>query len=118
MKRFVIAAAALVLTACGGDQPVPPRGFVTDASFTPAWIQVIPGTSMCSGNPPSCFMTPTQVIHWDDEWRLEITDEKNPEWTGTVEVSEDVYNRCNLRELWTICADEQTGDTRDRPDNP
>ncbi|AXN53325.1 hypothetical protein PBI_THONKO_53 [Mycobacterium phage Thonko] len=103
------AAAVSLLAACGGDQPVPERGTVTDARYTPAWMQWMPGTTSCSGNPPSCISTPGYPIFWPEEWRLEVTDLSNPEWVGTVEVDEDVYERCNLRELWPECSYEDSG---------
>lgn len=99
-------ALSCVLTACG-DHPVPEHGIITDAKFTPAWIQVIPGTTICSGNPPVCTTTPMQVIPWPDEWRLEVTDLKNHDWTGTTAVSELTYERCNLGELWPECDSER-----------
>jgi hypothetical protein len=99
-----VAALLLVLaTACGGEHPVPAHGKVTDAKFTPAWVQVIPGTTICSGNPPSCIMSPTQIIPWPDEWRLEITDLDDKAWVGTVEVQHDVYDRCPVNDLWPEC---------------
>lgn len=106
-----LAAAMLVLSGCS-DQPVPEHGLVTNAKFTPAWMQWMPGTTMCSGNPPRCTTTPGYPIYWPDEWRLEITDLKNSEWVGTVEVDRAVYDRCNLRELWPECSHEGSGDVR------
>lgn len=107
-------AAALALAGCGGDHPVPEHGLVTDADFTPAGITFIPGMpGSCSGNPPVCSPgTPPMFIPYPDEWRLTITDLDNPDWTGTVEVSEAVYNQCNLRELWPECSQEGSGDVR------
>lgn len=109
MKRLpiVAAAAVLLLTACG-DQPVPEHGRVTDAKFTPAWTQWVPGT--CAGNPPIC--TAGYPIFWPDEWRLEITDLKNKDWFGTVAVDRLGYERCNLQELWPECSRENYGDIR------
>lgn len=116
MKRIAIAAGAALLLAGCGDHPVPEHGTVTDAKFTPAWTQVIPGTPpMCSGSGTSFTCTPgmpMQVIPWPDAWGLEITDLNNHDWKGTVEVSHDVYDRCNLGELWPDCSDPRTGDVR------
>lgn len=102
MKRILAVAAILLLSGCGGDHPVPEHGRVTDAKYTPMWTQII-----CTGKPIICY----PIVH-QEEWRLEITDLNNPEWVGTVAVQHDVYDRCNLQELWTECADENSGDTR------
>ncbi|GAS94403.1 Gp62 [Mycolicibacterium canariasense] len=107
--RTAALAIAIILTVAGcGDHPVPEHGRVTDARYSPATVIVQPMT--CVGQPPICtgpFITPVP-----EEWRLEITDLKNPEWVGTVEVSQDVYNRCNLQELWPECSREGSGDER------
>ncbi|WPH57752.1 hypothetical protein [Mycobacterium phage WXIN] len=68
MKRLLlVAVTSLALAACGNP---PERGIVLDGDYTPAWIQVIPGTPpMCSGNPVICTPgTPMQVIPWPDRW--------------------------------------------------
>ncbi|URC18195.1 hypothetical protein SEA_ZENTENO07_94 [Mycobacterium phage Zenteno07] len=111
MKRAVLAiAAALLLAGCGGDQPVPERGLVTDADYSPEWMQLLPMTN-CSGNPPICNTTYVPIFH-AEEWRLTITDLSNHDWTGTVEVDQRVYDQCNLRELWPECSQEGAGDMR------
>ncbi|QHB37396.1 hypothetical protein I5G58_gp094 [Mycobacterium phage BirdsNest] len=118
MKRALIAAAAaLVLAGCGDDRrPVPEHGLVTDANFTPAGVTFIPGMpGSCSGAGTTMVCspgTPPMFIPYPDEWRLTITDLDNPDWVGSVEVSEQVYNQCNLRELWPECSREGAGDVR------
>ncbi|MCV7255665.1 hypothetical protein H7J86_26220 [Mycobacterium hackensackense] len=103
----LVIVGVLALAGCG-DHPVPEHGIVTDAKYSPATVIVQPMT--CVGQPPICtgpFITPVP-----EEWRLEITDLKNPDWVGTVEVSHGVYDRCNLRELWPECSKEGSGDER------
>lgn len=114
MKRLAGAVAALAvgLSACGGDHPVPEHGLVTDADYTPAWMQWMPGSTSCSGTPPVCISSPGYPIFWPERWDLTITDLNNPDWVGTVEVHQDVYDRCNLRELWPECSREGVGDIR------
>lgn len=109
----LILAAAVVAVSCG-DHPVPEHGRITGAHYTPAGVTVIPGTGpMCSGNPPICTPgMPMQIIPYPEEWHLEVTDLGNPKWVGTVEVSQAVYNRCNLNELWPECSQEGSGDAR------
>jgi len=108
----ILASAALLISACGGDQPVPERGLITDASHTPAWVQFIPGATTCSGNPPRCSTMPPTMVPWPESWRLEVTALNNPEWKGTVAVDQSVYEQCNLRELWPECSQESVGDAR------
>lgn len=115
MKRLItLAAAGLALTACG-DQPVPPTGFVTDANYHAEWTQIHPqGPQTCSGTSPRICTPgrPMWIQQHPAEWRLEITSDTDKEWSGTVAVGEDVYNRCNLGERWTDCAQPSAGDTR------
>ena len=105
------AVAALAISVAGCSNP-PERGVVTDANYTPAWIQVIPGTPpICSGNPPICTPgTPMQIIPWPDRWAIEITDSRGE--SGWRELSEDEYNRCNLAEVYPECTDPMIGDAR------
>lgn len=119
MKRYTIATAALILTACatpayGGapHQPVSPDGRVTDAKYSPPWVQYMPGRTYCSGKPPSCYTVPGMPITHQEEWRLEITDINNHDWVGTVEVDQRVYQICNLDELWPKCSRGDAGDVR------
>jgi len=114
MKRAVVAAlVALSVAGCGEDTPrVPEHGLVIDADYTPAWMQWMPGTTSCSGNPPVCITSPGYPIFWPERWDVTVRDLNNPDWTGTVEVDQAVYNRCNLRELWPECSREGAGDVR------
>ncbi|AHN83993.1 hypothetical protein SEA_ORANGEOSWALD_84 [Mycobacterium phage OrangeOswald] len=103
-----VALAALIapLAACGGDQPVPAHGTVIDREFTPAWVQMIPGTPpVCSGNPPVCTPgTPPQLIPWPDQWSMTIRDLNNPEWQGTVtDGTPTTFDQCEVGELWPEC---------------
>lgn len=104
VKSAALAAAvSLSLVACG-DHPVPEHGHVTDRNFTPAWVQWMPGTTTCSGNPPTCSTMPGYPIFWPDSWRVEVTDLRNPDWSGTVEVSHEDYDKCQMQDLWPDCA--------------
>ena len=107
--RTVSAVAALAISVAGCSNP-PERGVVTDANYTAAWIQVIPGMTTCAGNPPICTTTPMQVIPWPDRWEIEITDSQGN--SGWRELSEDEYNRCNLAEVFPECTDPMIGDAR------
>lgn len=91
MFRRLIATAATCLTVAGCTS-APERGIVTDASHTDAWIQVIPGITTCSGNPPICSIGPAQVIPWPESWSLEITAENGDH--GWLDVTADEYDRC------------------------
>ncbi|OMC55429.1 hypothetical protein A5747_13655 [Mycobacterium sp. IS-836] len=108
MIRKALLSAALIaaLSACG-DHPVPAHGHITDREFTPAGMMWMPGTMTCSGNPPICTTTPGYPIYWPDEWRVEVTDLKNGNWKGTVEVSQDDYDHCPMGALWPDCAREK-----------
>lgn len=113
LRWFIIALmAVMVLVSACGDRPVPEHGTVTDAKFTPAWMQWMPGVTTCNGTPPMCTTSPGYPIFWPDKWRLTITDLKNSDWVGTVEVSPTVFDRCNLRELWPDCSETDSGDVR------
>lgn len=105
------AVAALAISVAGCGNP-PERGVVTDANYTPAWVQIIPGTPpVCSGNPPICTPgMPMQVIPWPDRWEIEITDTRGE--SGWRELSEAEYERCNLAEVYPECTDPMIGDAR------
>ncbi|OHU47290.1 hypothetical protein BKG82_26940 [Mycobacteroides chelonae] len=106
---YPIAATALTvplavaLVGCGGPHPVPEHGTVTDARYTAAWVQWMPGTTTCSGQPPVCTTSGGYPIFWPEEWRLEITDMNNPDWVGTVEVDREVFDKCLLHAVWPQC---------------
>jgi hypothetical protein len=103
MKRFSLLLAIPLLAACGNP---PERGTVIDHSFTPAWIQYIPGTTMCSGNPPSCTTMPPQIIPWPDSWKLKLknTAKDGRDDEGWREVSQSEYEHCDIGAVYPECA--------------
>lgn len=105
MRRSLIAAASAVLvlglSACGG-QRVPEYGTVIEKDFRPAWVQVIPGTTICSDK--TCTSTPTQIIHHPDTWKITIQDLNNKDWKGTVsDRNSNTYDKCYEGDLWPDC---------------
>ncbi|AHG24453.1 hypothetical protein PBI_OAKER_62 [Mycobacterium phage Oaker] len=107
--RTMSAVAALAISVAGCSNP-PERGVISDADYHPAWVQVIPGTTTCAGNPMICTTTPTQFIPWPERWEIEITDTKGN--SGWLDVSEDIYGRCKLRSVYPECTDPKIGDAR------
>lgn len=120
MKRIAILLT-LVLVGC--SKP-PVEGYVIGGDYTPAWTQHIPGTpptQSCSGGysnvPRTCTWSPGTMPQWIQHrasWELELQNTRNDDRdkTGTREVTEDVYNRCNIGEKFPDCADPNMGDTR------
>lgn len=107
-----LAVGVLALAGCG-DHPIPEHGSIVGGDHHPAWVQIMPGHTSCSGNPPSCFTSPPQIINHRESWELTVRDLKNFDWEGTMTFYDpSVYNRCNLGELWPECSKEQSGDTR------
>ncbi len=105
MRRSLIAAASAVLvlglSACGG-QRVPEYGTVIEKDFRPAWVQVIPGTTICSDK--TCTSTPTQIIHHPDTWKITIQDLNNKDWKGTVsDRNSNTCDKCHEGDLWPDC---------------
>lgn len=43
------------------------------------------------------------TTYYPEEWRVEVTDLKNGGWVGSVEVKQDVYDRCDIGKLWPEC---------------
>lgn len=94
--------STLALGACSGTPRVPERGTVVDREHSEAWVQVIPGTTICDGK--TCTTTPTQLIHHPEEWRVTIRDERNFDWKGTVTAhTSTTYDKCEVGELWPEC---------------
>ena len=110
--RAILAVLLIILTACN---KAPSHGIVTDADYTAAWVQFIPGnapTSSCDskGRCTSTAGTPDRFIPWPAKWELEITNEKNE--SGWREVTQLDYERCNLLEKFPECTDPKSGDAR------
>lgn len=99
MKAIAAAAVLMAaLTACG-DHPVPAHGHITDRTHSDEmWLT----TTNCypSGQSTVCYPTTT---YYPEEWRVEVTDLKNGGWVGSVEVKQDVYDRCDIGKLWPEC---------------
>ena len=98
----MVLMTALTLSACADTPRVPERGTVVDRNHSDAWVQFIPGTTMCSGN--TCTTTPAQLIHHPEEWQVTIRDEHNFDWKGTVtDSTSTTYDKCGIGELWPEC---------------
>jgi hypothetical protein len=105
VRRSLIAAASAVLvlglSACGG-QRVPEYGTVTGKDHHDAWVQVIPGSTICNGK--TCSTTPMQVIPHPETWEITIQDTNNKDWNGTVtDHNSDTYNKCDVGQKWPDC---------------
>jgi hypothetical protein len=112
MKRLAITMiAGLALVGCAKP---PVEGYVIDGEYTPAWIQIIPGSTTCSGNPSTCFTTSAQIIPWPDSWRLKLQNTRSDDRdkTGWREVTQLDYERCNIGERFPDCTDPNVGDAR------
>lgn len=106
MKKIATIAIALSLpftaTACG-DHPVPKHGKITKRVHNDEYYYWVPGTTTCSGNPPSCVSTPGYMEYVPPEWYLGIQDLNNKDWYGEVHVEPEVFAKCRRDMMWPEC---------------
>lgn len=108
MKKIIATASALavapLLSACADTPRVPEHGTVIATEHRPSWVQIVPGTTICTGNPMQCTATPPQFIPHAETWDITIRDRNNPDWKGTVtDYTSDTYDKCHKGDLWPEC---------------
>jgi hypothetical protein len=87
---------------------VPPDGHVVGRFYKPDNSHYQPGNpGITTCNKYGCTTSGRTFGYWVSEpqsWNLTILSLHNPDWKGTVGVDPDVYNRCQMGDVWPDCS--------------